>query len=181
MARSGKWFAIEHWGVVPDILTVGKGIAGGFPVGATVTTDAIAVSAPKQFSTYGGNPVSMAATRATIDILEREGAPARAAARGLQLRAGLDALAREFAWIGEVRGLGLMQALELVRDAGTKEPAPERVVALMEAARDEGLLIGGAGLRGNVVRLGPSLLISESEVADGLARLGRACARVSEG
>ncbi len=178
MARTGKWFAIEHWGVVPDILTVGKGIAAGFPVGATVTTDAIAASSPKQFSTYGGNAVCMAATCATIDVLERENAPARAAARGLQLRAGLEGLAREFPWIGEVRGLGLMQALELVRDARSKEPAPERVVALMEAARDEGLLIGGAGLRGNVVRLGPSLLISEEEVADGIARLGRACARI---
>lgn len=177
MARTGKWFAIEHWDVVPDILTVGKGIAAGFPVGATVTTDAIAASSPKQFSTYGGNAVCMAATSATIDVLERENAPARSAARGLQLRAGLDALAREYPWIGEARGLGLMQALELVRDAQSKEPAPERVVALMEAARDEGLLIGGAGLRGNVVRLGPSLLISEDEVAEGLARLGRACAR----
>ncbi len=178
MGRTGKWFAIEHWDVVPDIMTVGKGIAAGFPVGATVTTDEIAASSPKQFSTYGGNPVCMAATRATIDVLERENAPARAAARGAQLHAGLEALAREFAWIGEVRGLGLMQALELVRDARTKEPAPERVVALMEAARAEGLLIGGAGLRGNVVRLGPSLLISEEEVAEGIARLGRACARV---
>ncbi len=178
MARTGRWFAIEHWDVVPDILTVGKGIAAGFPVGATVTTDEIAASAPKQFSTYGGNAVCMAATRTTIDVMEREQAPARAAARGGQLRTGLEALAREFPWIGEVRGLGLMQALELVKDPRTKEPAPERVVALMEAARAEGLLIGGAGLRGNVVRMGPSLLISEEEVAEGVARLGRACARV---
>jgi 4-aminobutyrate aminotransferase-like enzyme len=180
MARTGKWFAIEHFGVEPDIMTVSKGIAGGFPAAATITTDEIAASwKAKTFSTFGGNPVSMTAVAATIEVMEREDAPGRASARGLQLRAGLEQLAREHGWIGEVRGLGLMQALELVRDRRTKEPAPERVGALMEAAREEGLLIGGAGLWGNVVRLGPSLLISEAEVAEALARLSRACAKVN--
>lgn len=181
MGRTGAWFAIEHWGVEPDIMTVGKGIAGGLPAAATITTDEIAKSwTAKQFSTFGGNPVSMAAICATLDVMVRENAPARAAARGLQLRAGLESLAREYSWIGEVRGVGLMQAMELVKDRATKEPAPERVVALMNAARDEGLLIGGAGLWGNVVRLGPSLLITEAEVAEALERLARACARVSD-
>ncbi|HEX9107241.1 MAG TPA: aminotransferase class III-fold pyridoxal phosphate-dependent enzyme, partial [Longimicrobiales bacterium] len=94
MARTGKWFAIEHWGVEPDILTVAKGIAGGYPAAATITTDEIAASwKAKHFSTFGGNPVCMAAVCATIDIMEREDAPGRAAARGAQLKAGLEALA----------------------------------------------------------------------------------------
>ena len=81
-------------------------------------------------------------------------------------------------WIGDVRGMGLMQALELVQDRSTKEPAPQRAKALLEAAKDEGLLVGIGGLDGQVIRIGPSLLITEAELAEGLDRLGRACERV---
>jgi 4-aminobutyrate aminotransferase-like enzyme len=88
-----------------------------------------------------------------------------------ELKAGYD-------WIGDVRGMGLMQALELVQDRSTKEPAPQRAKALLEAAKDEGLLVGIGGLDGQVIRIGPSLLITEAEVAEGLDRLGRACERV---
>ncbi len=179
MGRSGRWFAIEHWGVEPDIVTLGKGVAGGYPVGATITTDDIAASfKAKQFSTFGGNPVCMAALNATLDVMVREDAPARAALRGAQLRAGLDALAHEHAWIGEVRGLGLMQALELVRDKESRAPDPQRTQAVLEAAREEGLLVGAAGLWGNVIRLGPNLLVTEAEVAEALEKLTRACASV---
>lgn len=181
--RTGDhWFGIGHWDTKPDIMVAAKGIAGGFPVGATVASEEIASGwRGKTISTFGGNPVSMAAMVATLDVMVEEDVPRRARARGDQFRAGLDALGGTYAWIGEVRGLGLMQGLELVRDPGTTEPSPELAAALLEAAREEGLLIGAGGLKGHVIRLGPSLLISEEEVADALDRLGRACAAVDAG
>lgn len=179
--RTGdRWFGIEHWGVEPDIMVMAKGIANGFPVGATITRDEIAQAwTAKTISTFGGNPVAMAAAIATNDVMVRENVPARAAERGRQLRAGLDALAQRYDWIGDVRGIGLMQALELVENRSTKQPAPPRARALLEATKAEGVLVGVGGLHGNVVRIGPSLLITEEEVAEGVARLDRACARIS--
>jgi 4-aminobutyrate aminotransferase-like enzyme len=179
--RTGeRWFGIEHWGVEPDIMVMGKGIAGGFPVGATITTDEIAASwTAKTISTFGGNPVCMAALNATLDVMREEDVPARAFARGRRLRQGLEALATEHAWIGDVRGMGLMQALELVEDRETQVPAPTRARALLEATRAQGVLVGLGGLHGHVVRIGPSLLITDDEIDEGLARLGRACATVA--
>ena len=175
----GRWFAIEHWGVEPDIMVMAKGIANGAPVGATITRPDIAASwKAKSISTFGGNPVAMAAASATLDIMVGEDVPPRAEARGAQLAGGLRELREDYDWIGDVRGMGLMQALELVQDRSTKEPAPQRAKALLEAAKDECLLIGIGGLHGQVIRIGPSLLITEAEVAEGLDRLGRACGRV---
>jgi alanine-glyoxylate transaminase/(R)-3-amino-2-methylpropionate-pyruvate transaminase len=177
----GHWFAIEHWGVEPDIMVMAKGIANGAPVGATITRPDIAASwTPKTFSTFGGNPVSMAAACATLDVMVAEDVPPRAETRGAQLSRGLDELEDQYDWIGESRGMGLMQALEIVHDKHTKEPAPETAKALLEAAREEGLLIGIGGLHGQVLRIGPSLLILEAEVAEGLDRLRRACERVEQ-
>lgn len=176
----GKWFGIEHWGVEPDIMVMAKGIANGMPVGATMTRPEIAEAwTAKTISTYGGNPVSMAAADATLEVMRREDVPLRSRERGDQLRAGLEALADEHAWIGEVRGMGLMQALELVEDRESKKPSPGKAQALLEATKDEGLLVGLGGLEGNVIRLGPSMLVSEAEVAEALDRLARACRRVS--
>ena len=175
----GRWFAIEHWGVEPDIMVMAKGIANGAPVGATITRPDIAASwKAKSISTFGGNPVAMVAASATLDIMVGEDVPTRAEARGAQLAGGLRELKEDYDWIGDVRGMGLMQALELVQDRSTKEPAPQRAKALLEAAKDECLLIGIGGLHGQVIRIGPSLLITEAEVAEGLDRLGRACGRV---
>ena len=178
--RTGRhWWGIEHEGVVPDIMTMAKGIANGFPVGATTTTDEIAAAwGSKTISTYGGNPISMAATQATLDVMAREKVPERSEALGARLRARLDALAREFEWIGEVRGRGLMQALELVEDPATKEPSPRLTAAFMEATREEGVLVGTGGLYGNVVRIGPSMLITETELDEAADRLERACRRL---
>ncbi len=175
--RTGeKWFGIEHWKVEPDIMVMAKGIANGFPVGATLTRPEIAKAwTAKTISTFGGNPVSMAAASATLEVMTREGTPERSQVRGSQLRKGLEDLGDQHAWIGEVRGMGLMQALELVEDPVTKEASPSKAQALLEAAREEGVLLGLGGLQGHVIRLGPSMLISEEEVADGLERLGRAC------
>ena len=177
--RTGKWFGIEHWGVVPDIMVMAKGIAGGMPVGATITTDEIAASwTSKTISTFGGNPVSMAAMAATLDVLMEEDVPAKAEARGAQLQAGLAALAETYPWIGDIRGKGLMTAMELVKDRATKEPDAPRTTAFMEAAKAGGLLLGKAGFWDNVIRFGPSLLVTAEEVDDAVARVGRACAEV---
>jgi len=178
--RAGKhWFAIDHCGVTPDIMVMAKGIAGGYPVGATITTDEIASSwQGKTISTFGGNPISMAAMCATLDVMREEDVPANAEARGVELREGLLLLKARHPWIGDVRGMGLMQALEIITDPALKEPDPGRTNALLEAARDEGLLLGQGGMWGHVVRIGPSLLITQEEVAEGLKKLGRACAAV---
>ena len=176
----GKWFGIEHWDVEPDIMVMAKAIANGFPLGATITRDEIAEAwTAKTISTFGGNPVAMAAGIATNDVMVREDTPGRSAVRGEQFRRGLEALQQEHAWIGEVRGMGLMQALELVEDPQTKEPSPKKGKLLLEATKEEGLLLGVGGLHGNVIRMGPSMLISEDEIAEGLERLGRACSRVA--
>lgn len=175
--RTGtKWFGIEHWDVEPDIMFTAKGIANGFPVGATIATPEIADAwHGKTISTFGGNPVAMTAVVATLDVMSREDTPARSAARGIQLRRGLDALAQQYPWIGDVRGMGLMQAMEIVEDPETKTPDAQRAKAVLEAAKAEGLLVGLAGLFGNVVRIAPSMLITQDETAEVVERLGKAC------
>lgn len=177
--RTGDhWFGIEHWGVEPDIMVMAKGIANGYPAAATMTREEIAKTwSGKTISTFGGNPISMAACVATLDVMEREDVRSRAAERGRQLRSGLEELQRRYDWIGDVRGLGLMQALDLVSDPVTKSADPGRAKAVLEAAKQERLLIGVGGHWGQVIRIGPSLLITQGDLEDGLERLGRACAR----
>lgn len=177
--RTGeRWFGCEHEAVDPDIMVMAKGIANGFPVGATMATDDVADAwASLSISTFGGNPVSMAAAAATLDVMEAEDVPSRASVRGAQVRASLEALASAHPWIGEVRGMGLMQALEIVQP-GSRRADPDRARALLEAAREERLLVGLGGLRGQVVRMGPSMLITEAETTEAMERLGRACRRV---
>jgi len=178
--RTGKhWFGIEHWGVEPDIMVMAKGIANGAPVGATITTDEIAHGwRGKTISTFGGTPVSMAALCATQDVLQEEEAPENAYARGKELHAGLIDIQGRHPWVGDVRGMGLMQAMEIVKDPKTKVPDKERTAALLSATRDEGLLVGQGGLNGTVIRIGPSLLITADEIAEGVEKLGRACDKV---
>jgi alanine-glyoxylate transaminase/(R)-3-amino-2-methylpropionate-pyruvate transaminase len=175
----GHWFGIEHFGVEPDIMVMAKGIAGGFPVGATITTDEIASSwKGKTISTFGGNPVCMAAMCATLETMVDEDVPANAEARGRELHAGLEALQKKHAWIGDVRGMGLMRAMEIVEDPVGKKPDGARTSALLEACREEGLLLGQGGMWSHCVRIGPSLLVTADEIAEGVEKLGRACARV---
>ncbi len=123
MGRTGKMFAVEHWGVEPDIVCLAKGIASGMPLGAIIAREEVMDWPPgSHASTFGGNPVSCRAALATLDLLERE-YMANAAERGAQLKAGLLALQREMPRIGEVRGLGLMVAMDVVkgrRSAGTR-------------------------------------------------------------
>ncbi|MBF0278426.1 MAG: aspartate aminotransferase family protein [SAR324 cluster bacterium] len=180
--RTGdKWFGIEHWGVEPDIMVMAKGIANGAPVGATITRPEIAASwTAKTFSTYGGNPISMAAMEATLEVMKQENTPALSAKRGKQLRAGLDALYQKYHWIGEVRGMGLMQGIELVEDRNGKTPSPAKAKAFIESAKAEKLLVGAGGLDGHVIRIAPSMLISEAETDDAIERLNRTCQRVND-
>lgn len=176
------WFGIEHWGVEPDIMVMAKGIANGAPVGATIATDEVAHAwRGKTISTFGGSPPAMAALCATQEVLRERDAPANAAERGAELRTGLEEIQLRHPWIGDVRGMGLMQAMEIVKDPATKEPDPERTERLLEAARHEGVLVGQGGLHGTVIRIGPSLLIEREEIAEGLDKLARACDRVGEG
>ncbi|MBW3534515.1 MAG: aspartate aminotransferase family protein [Gemmatimonadetes bacterium] len=179
--RTGDhWFGCQHDGVEPDVMVMAKGIANGFPVGATLARDEVAEAwTSLSISTYGGNPVSMAAAAATLDVMVEENVPVRSAERGRQVRAALEALREEHDWIGDVRGMGLMQALEIVEEGEGRQPDPVRARALLEAAREEGLLVGTGGLAGHVVRLGPSMLITEEETEEGLVRLGRACRAAS--
>jgi 4-aminobutyrate aminotransferase-like enzyme len=156
-----------------------KSIANGFPVGATIATDEVAASwKGATISTFGGNSVSMAAMNATIDVMEKIDAPKNAAERGAELRARLEHYKETYPWVGDVRGMGLMQALELVEDRKTKEPAPKKTLALMEAAKKHGLLLGKGGLYGNTIRIAPPLTVTKAEMADGLARFDKAMAEV---
>ncbi len=174
--RTGKMWGIEQYGVEPDMMTMAKGIANGFPLGAVIATPAIADSFTKQtISTFGGNPVSCAAANAVLDKIDRDGLTENAGRRGDELRAGLDELkARHPKVIGDVRGMGLMQALELVVDeaGGDRTPAPAAVAKLFEETKKRGLLIGKGGLYGNVVRISPPLTIGKDEVAEIVSVLG---------
>jgi 4-aminobutyrate aminotransferase-like enzyme len=178
--RTGKrWFGIEQWEVTPDIITCAKGMANGAPVGATITTAELANSFQGlTISTFGGNPVSSVSARATIQVIEEENLLENASVVGAYFRAKLEELQQKHALIGEVRGMGLMQALELVKDRTTKEPAPQETVALMERARENGLLIGKGGLFGNVIRLAPMLSISKTDVDEAIRLLDRSFAEV---
>ncbi|MCM3876494.1 MAG: aspartate aminotransferase family protein, partial [Thermoanaerobaculia bacterium] len=139
----GSWYGISHWNVEPEIMTMAKGVANGMPLGVTIATPEIADSFKAlTISTFGGNPISSAAANATIEVMEEIDAPKRSAEMGARLRAGLDGLKKKYPkTLGDVRGMGLMQAMELVEDRKTKEPATKKALALMEAGKKHGLLI----------------------------------------
>jgi 4-aminobutyrate aminotransferase len=178
--RTGKkWFGIEQWEVTPDILTSAKGLANGVPVGLTVTTPEIADAFQGlTISTFGGNPVTSVAARATIELIEEENLLENAHTMGAYFRGKLDELKDRHSLIGDVRGMGLMQALELVKDRKTKEPATEATAQLLEQARVNGLLIGKGGLYGNVIRLAPMLSISKADVDEAARILDKSLAEV---
>lgn len=182
--RTGEhWFAIERSGIVPDVLTMAKGIANGLPLSATVTTQEIADSmkgAGLTISTFGGNPVCTAAALGTLDALHEQAPPSRTQDVGSHLRAGLDRLQEKYPLIGDVRGFGLMQGIEMVTDRGTKEPAAKHVGALFEITRQLGLLIGKGGLYGNCLRIAPPLTATKEHVDEALEKLDYAFARVQE-
>jgi 4-aminobutyrate aminotransferase-like enzyme len=176
----GKWFGIEQYGVTPDIITGAKGLGNGAPIGLTVARAEIADSVRGlTISTFGGNPISATAAKAVIDYIDEHRLAAHAAETGAHLRAGLEELQRKHSVIGDVRGMGLMQALELVDDRENKAPAARATAALMEAARENALLIGKGGLYGNCIRISPPLNVSKTDVNDFLERLDASLTQVA--
>jgi 4-aminobutyrate aminotransferase-like enzyme len=167
--RTGdKWFGIEHWNVEPDIITSAKGMGNGVPIGMTTATPEVADAYPGlTFSTFGGNPVSMAAALAVIKVIEEEDLKRNAAEVGGYFRSRLEELKEKYTVIGDVRGMGLMQAIELVKDRETKEPDPQSVLKVFEETKRRGVLIGKGGLYANVIRTG-LMLNSTKETVDEL-------------
>ncbi len=161
----GKWFGIEQYGVKPDIIVAAKSLGNGHPIGATVAKAAVADSFKgSTIATFGGNPVTMAAAKAVVDAIAADKLMDNATVVGGHLRKRLEALGEKHAVVGEVRGMGLMQGVELVKDRKTKEPSPAAASAVLESAKDHGLIVGKGGLYGNVLRISPALNIAAADV-----------------
>lgn len=175
--RSGdKYWGFELHGVVPDIVTMAKSIGNGCALGAVVTTPAIA-SALKQkihFNTYGGNPVACAQGLAVLEVIEKENIQERARTLGARMKAGLMALQEKHSAIGDVRGRGFIQGIELVKDRGSKEPDRDRTSRVLEFAKDASLLLGRGGLYGNVIRITPPMCVNADDIDYVLAILDEA-------
>lgn len=180
--RTGKkWFGIEHWEVEPDILTSAKGLCNGHPVGVTIAKPEIADSFQGlTISTFGGNPVTCATANAVIEVIEEDDLRTNADVVGRYWREQLEELQKKFPLIGDVRGVGLMQAIELVKDPKTKEPAPQETNLAMDECRKRGLLVGKGGLWGNVIRMSPPLNIGKSDVDEAMKALDGAFAAVEK-
>jgi 4-aminobutyrate aminotransferase-like enzyme len=160
-------------------MTCAKGMANGAPVGATITTKELAASfRGLTISTFGGNPVTSVAAKATIEFIEEEKLLDNAETVGAYLHGKLEELQQKYALIGDVRGKGLMLALELVTDRQTKEPSPEATSQLLERARENGLLIGKGGLYSNVIRLSPMLNIAKSDVDEAIRMLDKSFSEI---
>jgi 4-aminobutyrate aminotransferase/(S)-3-amino-2-methylpropionate transaminase len=168
--RTGRMFATEHFDVEPDLMVVAKSIAGGLPLSGVVGRAEI-MDAPDDSAvggTYVGNPVAQAAALAVLDVIEDEGLLARASTIGDTLRARMVGWQERFPQVGDVRGLGAMLAIELVRDPVTKQAAPELATAVAEHAMSRGLLLLKSGLQGNCIRVLVPLVISDAELEEAL-------------
>ena len=164
--RSGKLFAIEHYGVDPDIIVMAKGIANGFPLSCFIAPDEIAdaFQVGDHLSTFGGNPVSCAASLANIRYIEENNIAEQAAEKGKRVFAALQEINPRQVAIGEIRCQGLMVGLEIVQDAASKAPAAAEAAKIKKAMRDKGVLLGLGGVYGNVLRIQPPLTISDDEL-----------------
>lgn len=178
--RTGhKWFGIEHWEVEPDLITAAKGLGNGQPIGLTLARPEIADAFQGlTISTFGGNPVTTTAARAVIDVIEEDDLKTNAAVVGGYFREKLEGLQQKYPLIGDVRGMGLLQAMELVTDRKTKEPATAATASLMEEARKRGLLVGKGGMYGNVIRMSPPLNIARADVDEAIRILDECFAAV---
>ena len=169
--RTGKLFALEHYGVEPDLITVAKSIAAGLPLSGVLGKAEILDAAHDGAvgGTYVGNPVAQAAALAVLDVIEEEELCERATAIGETMRARMLAWQDRFPAIGDVRGLGAMLAIELVVDPATKKPAPELTQAVLDAALQRGLLLLKAGVHGNAIRVLSPLVLTDAELEEALA------------
>ncbi len=164
--RTGTHFwGFENQGVIPDIVTMAKGIGNGCPLAAVVTTPKIAAVLAKRihFNTFGGNPVVCAIGKAVLEVIERENLQQNSLKLGAYVLAGLEKLKSRHQLIGDVRGKGLMLGIELVKDRATKEPAKAECAQVIELCREMGLLLGKGGLHGNTIRFAPPMCISQAD------------------
>jgi alanine-glyoxylate transaminase / (R)-3-amino-2-methylpropionate-pyruvate transaminase len=179
--RTGThYWGFETQGVIPDIVTMAKGIGNGAPLAAVVTTPKIAQALASRihFNTFGGNPICCAIGRAVLEVIDREKLQENSLKIGAQLKAGFEQLAKKHSLIGEVRGLGLMLGVELVKDRTTKIPAKEECAAVFEKCRELGLLIGKGGLWGNTLRIKPPMILTPADADFMLAVVDEALASV---
>jgi 4-aminobutyrate aminotransferase len=166
MGRTGKWWAIEHFGVEPDMITSAKGIASGLPLGACIARKSVMDwGAGTHGNTYGGNPISCAASLATIDLLEKEYLQ-NAKEVGAYAMEALEEIKSRHPNIGDVRGKGLMIGVEFVTDRETKESAPDLTQRVVDLGYERGLLMLSCGR--SVIRIAPPLSITRGEVDEGL-------------
>ncbi len=180
--RTGEhYWGFQNFDVVPDFVTMAKGIGNGAPLAAVTTRMDIARTLTQRvhFNTYGGNPVSMAAGLAVLDVIEEDGLQENSRVVGGRFKAGLQRLAKSHPLIGDVRGMGLMLGVELVRDRGTKQPAREETLEVLEAAREMSVLLGKGGLDGNVLRIKPPMCITAADVDYALEVLHQALGRAA--
>lgn len=164
--RTGEhWFGISAWGVEPDLMTMAKGIANGLPAGAAIARADIADGLQRgTINTFGGNPISAEAAMATIEYIEAHGLMANAKTMGSYFMDQLRELEATYSVIGEVRGMGLMIGVEIVKDRTTKEPSPELTNRILELTKDSGVIIGKGGIYGNTLRIQPPMIITKSDV-----------------
>lgn len=183
VGRTGTLFAMEHWGVEADITTVAKSLAAGMPLSAVIGKKEIMddVHPGGIGGTYGANPAACEAALAVLDIMESEDLLTKGAALGKRLMTGLTDLAERFDAVGDVRGLGPMIAVELVKDRKTKEPAPDIAKAIADRCFETGLIVLVCGTYGNVLRFLPPLVTTEEDVNAGIQILGKAFAHVCRG
>jgi alanine-glyoxylate transaminase/(R)-3-amino-2-methylpropionate-pyruvate transaminase len=181
--RTGDhYWGFQNFGVVPDIVTMAKGIGNGAPLAAVTTRRDIAsvLTQRVHFNTFGGNPVSMAAGLAVLDTIDEDGLQENSKVVGGRFKQGLKELQTRHRLIGDVRGMGLMLGAELVRDRGTKEPAKEETLQILEIAREHGVLLGKGGLDGNVLRIKPPMCLTAQDVDFALEVLDIALSRVAK-
>jgi alanine-glyoxylate transaminase/(R)-3-amino-2-methylpropionate-pyruvate transaminase len=182
--RTGNHFwGFENWDVVPDIVTMAKSIGNGIPLAAVTTRMEIAQALTQRLhlNTFGGNPISCAAGLAVLEVIDEEGLQENARAQGARLKNGLQDLMRRHPLVGDVRGMGLMLGVELVEDRESRKPARGATTAVLEAAKEMGLLLGRGGLDGNVLRIKPPLCITAEDVDYALEVLDRALGRAEQG
>jgi 4-aminobutyrate aminotransferase/(S)-3-amino-2-methylpropionate transaminase len=181
IGRTGKFFASEHFGIEPDLICIGKSLASGLPLSGVIGVAEVIDSVPDSAigGTYVGNPIACAAALAVIEVIEKEGLLERARHLGEQLERRFRAMQERFAIIGDVRGLGAMRAIELVKDRNTKEPAREQTASIIKEALKRGVILAKAGLYGNVIRMLIPLVLTDEELTRGLDVLEEVLGKVS--
>ena len=178
--RTGKLFASEHWGLKPDVMTLAKGLGGGIPIGACITTDKIAskIESGDFFSTFGGNPVASAISLANIKYIQESGLVGNSFKVGKIVMEGLLDIQKKQSLIGEVRGKGLMIGVELVKNLVTKVPAKNETKQVVEELQNAGVIVGLGGIYKNVLRIQPPLVISEEQAKSVLEKIDDALSKI---